>query len=151
MLQHYDGVAILGSSAGGSLAINAFAKLKEKNVCVVAAHSRLAVGNYANNQKSSLYHSARMGKKISAPSFYESVKIAEDVSIPSFSKLDKRRIMIMVQLTDGVVPLETMYIDGAWQMRTKALGHRMGFISHFIVKRDKVIEFANEVLSHKLC
>ena len=149
MLQDYDGVAILGSSAGGSLAINAYAKLIDKNVCIVAAHSRLAVGNYSDDQKLSLYHSARIGKKISAPSFYESVKIAEDISILGFSITDKQRIMTMVQLTDGVVPLGTMSIDGAIQIRTLAFGHRMGFISHFIINRNRVIDFANRVLSKK--
>lgn len=146
MLKKHDGVALIGSSAGGSLVINAFDTLKDKNVCAILAHSRLKVGKYQNYQKLSLYHSARIGKKISAPSFYESVQIAQEKSVPNLSVIDKKRILTMTQITDGVVPIESMTIDGVKSYQSFAFGHRMGFIAHIIIGRDIIIKFTNKCL-----
>jgi len=146
MLKIYDYVTIIGSSAGGSLAINAFDRLKTKNVCVVIAHGRLKVGNYTNNQKLSLYHSARIGTEHSAKSFYESVKIAEKIVIPKLSKNDKKRIFCMTQLADHVVPINTMTISGVKTYRSLVFGHRIGFLAHIIYNRDKIIDFSQKAL-----
>lgn len=146
MLKIYDGVTIIGSSAGGSLAINAFDKLKDKNICVVIAHGRLMVGNYSNNQHLSLYHSAKIGKKHPAPSFYESVKLAEEKVIPRLSKDDKKRIFCMTQIIDNVVPINTMTINEVKVYRSFVFGHRFGFIAHLIISRNKIIDFSRSIL-----
>lgn len=56
LLRSFGGVAIIGSSAGGSLAINTFCKLRQKDVCVINAHGRLAEGDYTDSHRMSLRH-----------------------------------------------------------------------------------------------
>ncbi len=149
MLKQNNLVVLIGSSAGGSLAINAFDRLKTKNVCAVIAHGRLKVGNYKNTDKLSLFHSARIGQPVSAPSFMESVQIAEQKSIPNLSKSDKNRIMTMTQITDEVVPVSTMIISGVDTHRSIAFGHRMGFVAHIIIGRKRIIKFAQRISDNR--
>lgn len=149
MLKTYDGVVIIGSSAGGSLAINSFDRLKDKNVCIVIAHGRLKVGKYSKSQKLSLYHSARIGTKKPASSFYNSVKIAEEKIIPKLSNNDKKRIFTMTQLTDCIVPIESMIINGTKTHHSIAFGHRMGFIAHLIFGRKIIKNFAENYFNSK--
>lgn len=80
MLSRFGGVAIIGSSAGGSLALNAFSKLKAKNVCAVIAHGRLRAGNYDN--KNSMHHRAHLNTSRPSQSFYDSVMHAEHEVLP---------------------------------------------------------------------
>lgn len=140
MLSNFGGVAIIGGSAGGSLALNAFDSLKDKNICAVIAHGRLRAGNYDN--RNSMHHRAHMDTPNPSQSFYDSVMHAEQEVIPTLSGDDKKRILVLSQLTDLVVPLECMGINGVKQHRSMAFGHSGGFIAHLIGDRDIISTFA---------
>jgi hypothetical protein len=144
-LSDFGGVAIIGSSAGGSLALNAFSKFKTKNVCAVIAHGRLRAGNYDN--RNSMHHRAHLDTPQPSRSFYDSVMHAEQEVIPGLSDDDKSRILVLSQLTDLVVPLECMGIEGVEEHRSIAFGHSGGFIAHFLADRDLISDFAQAQLS----
>lgn len=129
-------VAIIGSSASGSLAVNLLHANKNKDVLAIIAHGRLAKGSYPSNSHMSLENRAKKSK-----TFYESVERAEAV-IPRLSEGEKQKILVLTQLTDMVVPLETMAIPGTKMHRSLALGHSGGFLAHLIVDRDIIVDFS---------
>jgi len=146
MLSEFGGVAIVGSSAGGSLAINSFYALRDRNVCAVSAHGRLGAGDYRDGHKMSLHHRARLDGDKPSRSFYDSVKRVETDVIPKLEDQDKERLLILTQLTDLVVPLDLMEIDGVQQHRSFAFGHSGGFLAHLLADRDLINDFARSVL-----
>lgn len=147
MLQNFGGVAIIGSSAGGSLAVNSFFRLKDKNVCAISAHGRLAKGDFEDTKRNSLHHRAHLGGNKPAQSFYDSVQTAESEVIPRLTDEDKDSLLILTQLTDMVVPLSLMEVEGVKQHRSIAFGHSGGFLAHLIVDRDIITHFANQHLT----
>lgn len=142
MLSNFGGVAIIGSSAGGSLAINSFYRLRDKNVCAVSTHGRLKAGDYPDSHRMSLYHRAHLDTDKPSQSFFDSVTMAETQVILSLTEQDKERLLILTQLTDMVVPMDTMMIDGVKQHRSLAFGHSGGFIAHLLADRNMIAEFA---------
>ena len=147
MLSECGGVAIIGSSAGGSLAVNSFYRLRDRNVCAVVAHGRLAAGDYPDSHRMSLHHRAHLdGAGKPSQSFYDSVSMAEKDVIPKLTGQDKERLLILTQLTDLVVPLGLMEIDGVQQHRSLAFGHSGGFLAHLLADRDIIHTFAQAVL-----
>jgi hypothetical protein len=147
MLGMYGRVAIIGSSAGGSLAINLFYRLRSENICAINAHGRVAVGGYENSHRMSLYRRAGLDTARPSQAFFDSVVMAERETIPSLADKEKRRLLVLTQLTDMVVPLETMTIDGVQQHRSIAFGHSGGFVAHLLTDRDLIADFAHERLS----
>ena len=146
MLTMFGGVALVGSSAGGSLAINAFDRSKDKNVCAINAHGRLKVGNYSDSHRMSLHHRAHLDGNKPSQSFYDSVTMAETVAIPSLDDQEKSRVMILTQFTDLVVPIETMHIEGVKTHRSMAFGHSGGFMAHLFADRDLIAQFTESQL-----
>jgi len=146
MLQDFGGVAIIGSSAGGSLAFNSFYNLKDKNVCAVITHGRLRAGNYTDNQLNSLHHRAHLDTDRPSQSFFDSVTMAETQVIPRLTDHDKERLLVLTQLTDMVVPMECMGIEGVRQHRSIAFGHSGGFVAHLLADRDMIAGFAKTQL-----
>lgn len=146
MLTEFSGVAIIGSSAGGSLAINTFYRLRNKNVCAVNERGRLKDGGYPHDDRNSLYHRAHLDSNRPSQSFYDSVEMAETLVLPALTPHDKERLLVLTQLTDLVVPLETMRIKEVTQHRSRAFGHSGGFIAHFLADRDLIANFAQQVL-----
>lgn len=146
MLSSFGGVAIIGSSAGGSLAVNSFYRLRDKNVCAVSTHGRLKAGDYPDSHRMSLYHRAHLDTGKPSQSFFDSVTMAETLATPDLSEQDKERLLILTQLTDMVVPMETMSIEGVQQRRSIAFGHSGGFIAHLLADRDLIADFAKTVL-----
>lgn len=142
MLSNFGGVAIIGSSAGGSLAINSFYRLRDKNVCAVSTHGRLKAGDYPDSHRMSLYHRAHLDTDKPSQSFFDSVTMAETQVILSLTEQDKERLLILTQLTDMVVPMDTMMIDGVKQHRSLAFGHSGGFLAHLLADRNMIAEFA---------
>ena len=80
MLSSFGGVAIIGSSAGGSLAVNSYYRLREKNVCAISTHGRLKAGNYPDSHRMSLYHRAHLDTSKPSQSFFDSVTMAASTS-----------------------------------------------------------------------
>lgn len=129
-------VAIIGSSASGSLAINVFHANRNKDIVVINAHGRLAKVNYSPEQGMSLENRAKRSS-----TFYQSVERAEE-AILDLTDEEKRRILVLTQLTDMVVPMETMAIPGARTHRSIAFGHSGGFLAHLMADRNMIVKFA---------
>ena len=147
MLSQYSGVAIIGGSAGGSLALNAYAKLKSRNVCAISAHARVRVGDYEPGSWMSLDRRAKIGTENASPAFRDSVIYVETVTIPGLSNYDKNRLLILTQVTDTVVSPRLMRVQGAQTHRSIAFGHSGGYLAHILADRDLIAHFAESKLS----
>lgn len=146
LIKQFGRAAIIGSSAGGSLALNTFYQLRDKNICVVNAHGRLRAGDFDNKDFHSLHCRAKLDTDKPSQSFFDSVTHAENEVLPNLTDSDKERILVLSQLTDLVVPIELMSIDGVQEHRSLAFGHSGGFIAHLLADRDLIIDFADKAL-----
>lgn len=144
LLREFDGVVIIGRSAGGSLGLELYEALADegKNICYVNVQGRVRVGDYPENHRRSLATKARR-----SPSFYRGVHEAEK-TISRLTPEHKKRILVLVQRADGAVPPETMRIAGAATHQSKSRTHFGGFLSHMIGSRDRIIQFAHDQLTH---
>lgn len=141
LLKKYDALVLIGSSAGGSLALNSFYRLRDENVRAVIAHGRLKEGKLPRNSRNSLVNRAGASQ-----SFFDNVKLAEDRTVPALDQEDKKRLLVLTQLTDMVVPMHCMVIEGVLKHRSFAFGHSGGFLAHLLADRNLIIRFANQKL-----
>lgn len=141
LITKFERVAIIGSSAGGSLALNTFFELRDKNIRVINAHGRLRKGDYTNHN--SLYHRAHLDADKPSQSFYDSVLHAEREVLPCLTEQEKQRVLVLSQLTDLVVPTELMSIEGVKEHKSFAFGHSGGFLAHLFADRDLIIKFVD--------
>lgn len=125
-LKLYGQITLVGSSAGGSLAINAFAKLRHENIFVVSLCGRLRPGDLPWWDVRKLERMAYLGTVKESKSFYHSVTHCAQIALPSLTEQDKRRVVVVKQWADFVVPRSTMDIDGAQTYTLPAIGHGMG-------------------------
>lgn len=146
LIKQFGRAAVIGSSAGGSLALNTFFQLRDRNICVINAHGRLRAGGYTDSNRNSLYHRAHLDTDKPSQSFFDSVTYAENEVLPNLTDSDKEQILVLSQLTDLVVPTELMSIDDAQEHRSLAFGHSGGFLAHLLADRDLIIDFANKTL-----
>lgn len=150
LLQQHAYVVMIGSSAGASLALNVFARIKNEPVCVVCAHGRVGTGRYRITHRNSLYRRAGMATARASQAFYDGVMLADGEVIPTLSVEDKSRILVLTQLTDLVVPPHLMRIEGARTHRSFAFGHGGGFLAHIFADRDLIVAFARDRLKQRL-
>lgn len=148
LIKQFGGAAIIGSSAGGNLALNTFFRLRDKNVCVINAHGRLRAGDYHDRNRNSLFHRAHLDTDKSSRSFYDGVMYAENNVLPNLTAADRQRILVLSQLTDLVVPTGLMSIEGVQEHRSLTFGHSGGFAAHLLTDRDLIIEFATKALDN---
>lgn len=144
MLRTFGGVAIIGSSAGGSLALNVLLAMRDKNVCAVVAHGRIKVGDYPKAHRMSLFHRAHLDTDKPSQAFFDSVTHCENTTLQAMSSRDKQRVLLLTQLTDMVVPLDCMRDDELAEHRSLAFGHSGGFFAHLISDRDLIVDFASK-------
>jgi len=144
MLHQFPVVVMIGSSAGGGLIGNVFDEIKDASVCGILAHARTKVGDYPDTSHRSLYRCAHLDEEQSSQSFYDSVRHFDEIAVPRLTFEDKKRLLVLTQLTDLIVPLETMGIDGVKEHRSIAFGHSGGLVVHTMVDRDLIMEFAAE-------
>lgn len=136
-------VVLLGSSAGGSLALNVFAQnAKKKNIYLVNAHGRLGEGNLHRLDYRTLEWAAHLQSKQPSKSFYNSVLFCQNETLPALTPTQRRRILVLKPVTDFVVPLQTMNVPGASTWTTFAFGHKWAGISHLLFCRDLILSFA---------
>mgnify|MGYP002344743929 FL=1 len=133
-----DNVVLIGSSAGGSLAVNAFCADSRSQTQVVVSRGRLKRGAYPSNDKRSL---ARWSK--TSQTFCESVLRAEH-NVTLLSPAQKERMFIMIPLTDNVVPIETMLVDGVTTYKSFAFGHFGGHMAHMLTNIWRIDRFARK-------
>lgn len=125
-LKRHGRIALVGSSAGGSLAINVFAKLRHEDIVAVSLCGRLRPGDLPWWDARKLERMAYLGTAKESKSFYHSVTHCAQTTLPSLTEQDKRRLVVMKQWVDFVVPRSTMNIDGARTYTLPAIGHGMG-------------------------
>jgi pimeloyl-ACP methyl ester carboxylesterase len=127
-LKKHGQLVLVGSSAGGSLAVSILAQLHDPNLRVVTLCSRLHPAKLPWWDWRSLKHMAYLGKKHQSQSFFDAVSYCGNVAIPKLTKQDKQRITIVQQWADDVVPRATMGIPGVRTYRVLAFGHGPGII-----------------------
>ena len=130
-------VVVIGSSAGGSLAINALCTSNKRNLYAVVSRGRLKRGIFRPSDTSSLENRSRKSK-----AFHDSVIKAEH-NINQIKKKKKKRILLLLPLTDRIVPIDTMLIDGVTTHTSIAFGHYGGYLAHMIADialMEKVVQ-----------
>lgn len=125
-LQEHGELLLIGSSAGGSLAINVLGNIRSKNLRAVTLCSRLHLAKLSWWDHRTLKRMAYLGAPKQSQKFYDSVVYCTKTTIPSLTKADKQRIAIIQQEADTVVPRATMGIDGVPTYRVPAVGHGWG-------------------------
>lgn len=126
LLQKKGRVALVGSSAGGGMAINVFSRLQDEDITAISLCGRLHPGNYHSGDKRSLEYRAYLNTERASQSFYDSVQYCDATAIPSIKPENLSKIAIIKQLTDRVVPRETMDIQGVEPIIVPGFGHGMG-------------------------
>lgn len=126
LFKESDRVVLIGSSSGGSLAINAFCESENDKIFVVVSRGRLKKGSFSSAEKQSLEYRSRKSQ-----TFFESVLRSES-NISQLSPSQMNRILVMVPMTDGVVPIETMLVDEATTHGSFAFGHFGSYLAHMV-------------------
>lgn len=128
VLNDYGSIIIVGASAGGSLAINTYARLQNKNVKVITLCSRINETKLAWWDLRSLRRMAHLGTKRESKLFYSSVSSCTNNVLPNLTNTDKQNIVCVSQLLDEIVPKRTMKYAGMHNYGTPIVGHRLGII-----------------------
>lgn len=129
-------VSVLGLSAGGSAALNAFAERKKVLGGVVNGTGRLREGR---NVRPSLAWAAR-----NSQAFAESVLLFEHKNEPTLAKSDRKKIMTLRPLLDEVVPSPTVAVPGADNRTIPVVGHLLGGVYLGLVMGKDIVAFLNE-------
>jgi hypothetical protein len=126
-------VSLIGTSAGGSCAINAYCRRKSRVHRIVNVCGRLSIGPVTG-----LRSFSRKTKHSIA--FRESVLLCEK-NISSLSQSDRSRIMTLCSFFDDVVPAETTAIPGATNIVLPVPGHILGIATALTLYSGKIIRF----------
>jgi hypothetical protein len=138
-------LALVGSSAGGSMAINVFSQLQDENLLAVSLCGRLHPGNLGWWDWRDLKRMAHLGTKHASQSFYDAVVYCDKVAIPALRPESLRRITTTQQIFDFVVPKHTMEIPGVEPTFIPAIGHGMG-IGMAVYRLPQIVEKLNTVV-----
>ncbi len=116
-------VSLVGQSAGGSAALNAFFERRNTVCGVVNVTGRLKSGV---NVRPSLDHAAK-----NSPAFKESVLLFEQENEPRLTSEERKRVMTIRPILDEVVPAPTVPVEGAINLVAPIMEHSLGggFIS----------------------
>lgn len=125
-LKEHGKVVLVGSSAGGSLAVNILARLHSTDLRAITLCSRLNISNLAWWDSRTLERMAHLGTPQASQSFSDSVTHCGTVAAKQLSKADKERLILVRQWADFVVPRRTMGIDGVQTFKVSAIGHGWG-------------------------
>lgn len=112
-IKENNNVSVLGISAGGSAVINLFSRRKDKLKHAVVVCGRL---HDSNVRKMWNHRAEDLGV------FEESIKLCEK-NLESLSDKDKERILTIRPFYDDIVPVRTMTIDGARNIRINSVQH----------------------------
>ena len=111
-----DTVPLVGTSAGGSAALNAFIERKDAIHRVINVCGRLKVGPTTGFR-------SFVSKSKSSPAFAESVKLCE-AREKLLSTADRQKIMtVRAMFGDELVPPETTILQGAYNTRVPTPEH----------------------------
>jgi pimeloyl-ACP methyl ester carboxylesterase len=124
-------VSLIGCSAGGSAALNAFLERKNTVHKVISLCGWLRVGEHRK-------YLERL-KHISA-SFVESVTLL-DRRENELSSEDRAKIMTVRPIFDELVASDVVTLDGARNIRLPVPGHTLGIVSGLTIFSRQLIEF----------
>jgi len=126
-LKVYGQLMLVGSSAGGSLAINVLSKVHHEQLSVVTLCSRLHEAPLPRWDRRNLKRMAHIGVPgTESQSFHDSVTYCGDMTIPLLTQKERKRVITVQQWADFVVPRATMSIPGTHIYKVPGLGHAMG-------------------------
>lgn len=126
-------VSLMGQSAGGSLALNAFTKRKTIIHKVINVTGRLKAGE---NVRPSLQFASRL-----SPAFKESVLLFENENEKKLLDRDRRRILTLRPFFDAIVPASTVPVKGATNKIIPVAGHSMGGIAAITLLKERILNF----------
>jgi hypothetical protein len=126
-LKEHGQLLLIGStSAGGSLALNVFKRVDSKSLYAITLCSRLHDAKLPWWEWRTMERMAYMGTPKASQKFVDSIAYCTDKAIPALTEEDKKRIVIVRQLADGVVPRPTMSVEGVQTYKVLAIGHGWG-------------------------
>ncbi|SRR6266702_3007256 len=126
-LENHGQLLLIGTSAGGSLALNVFHTLKHrKDVMVVTLCARLHEARLPWWDHRTMERMAYVGTPKASKKFVDSVEYCTHTTIPNLSETDEKQIVIVKQWMDDVVPRSTMGIPGVRTTTVPAIGHGWG-------------------------
>jgi pimeloyl-ACP methyl ester carboxylesterase len=125
-LKEHGKLVLVGSSAGGSMAVNILSRLHDKNLSAVTLCSRLQLADLPWWDTRSLERMAHLDSSQPSQAFFDSVAYCSNKAIPDLTTSDKKRLIIVQQWADFVVPRPTMSIDGVQIYKVPAFGHGWG-------------------------
>lgn len=143
LLKHIDALAnknteltLIGTSAGGSLVINAFARRKNKIHRVINICGRVRKGN-------NVFPSLKMAAR-EFQAFYESV-VACEKELPKLTNADKAKIMTTRPFPfDGHVPMSCIQIQDATNCTVPIPTHMLGITFSLTFYKNHLIQFIKE-------
>jgi hypothetical protein len=124
-------LAIVGSSAGASMAFNIFGKLAAQNrdLWAISLCGRTSEGQLPKWDWRTLEWAAHLGKAKQSQSFYDSVKYCEQETLPGLNHEQRQRLFINHQLFDLVVPNSTQLVNDVPESKLPVLGHGLGILA----------------------
>jgi pimeloyl-ACP methyl ester carboxylesterase len=127
-------VAVVGVSAGASLAMNAYA-VRPRLVGVVNVCGTLRFGR---KLKRSLAKRAA-----SSPAYRESV-LACELAQQSLTTRQRRCTLVLQPFYDGIVPLATMTLPGARLQRIVGFSHVPNIATALVLYRSQIVRFLKQ-------
>lgn len=129
-----DTVSLVGTSAGGSAAVNAFILRRNKIHRIINVCGRLRTGPEEG------YRSFQL-KTAGSKAFAQSVKLAE-AKEPELTKTDRKKIMtVHAMFGDELVPPETVSISGAYNTSVPTGAHMLSIGAALSVFPSRLIKF----------
>lgn len=131
---HEDGnkISLLGTSAGGSCAINAYCKRRDKIAKVINVCGRLKKGEHVFP---TLDVAARK-----SPSFKQSVLLCEE-NLKSLNDRDRKKILTIRSYFDEIVPVSLIPIDGAHNIRIFSVEHLISISLAMTLYSKRIVDF----------
>lgn len=127
-------VSIVGTSAGGSAALNAFIKRRNKIHKIINVCGRLRTGPEKG---------IRSFQTTTTPSraFAQAVKLAE-AQEHTLSKADRKRVMtVRARFGDQLVPAETTFLDGAYNTSIPTAEHMLSIGAALSLFSKPILKF----------
>ncbi|HBD24557.1 MAG: hypothetical protein A2566_03600 [Candidatus Zambryskibacteria bacterium RIFOXYD1_FULL_40_13] len=124
-------VSLVGTSAGGSMVVNAFIERRKIINTVVVVCGWITVG-----KNSAIFDKLRL----KAPSFVESVSMCDD-RIELLTLEDRSKIMTISSVMDELVPSEVSRLEGAKNIKTLIPIHVVAILFNLALAYRKIIDF----------
>lgn len=125
-------VSLIGSSAGGSAVINAFARRKTKVKKVINVCGRLRSGT-------NVFPTLSIAS-FGYPAFKESVLLCEQEQ-ENLTKKDRKKIMTVRAFFDETVPASTTVLDGAINTKIASVHHLLSMTLALSLYKKPLIQF----------